>query len=290
MTRAEDRLYVCGWKTAKNAAEGCWYELVNAALGGIAGCEEIELDLSAIAPGLSGAGLRLACPQRVPPKSDRRDSALEVAALADDWAEAPAAAEAPASQPLTPSDTGAEPPPESPAAAAADWFLRGRLIHGLLQYLPPQIDGAARAEAAARFLARPGLGLEADTRAEIAAETLAVLDDPGFAALFGPGSLAEVPVTGVVGGSVVSGQIDRLVIGDGEVLVVDYKTGRRCPSSAEAVAPQYVRQMALYRALLQRALPGRAVRCGLVFTAQPRLLALPDEALDAALAELLPPA
>ena len=50
------------------------------------------------------------------------------------------------------------------------------------------------------------------------------------------------------------------------------------PSEPDQVPVGYLRQMAAYRALLRRIYPGRAVRCGLLWTQEPRLMML-DEAL-----------
>jgi ATP-dependent helicase/nuclease subunit A len=97
--------------------------------------------------------------------------------------------------------------------------------------------------------------------------------------LFGPDSLAEVPLTGVLGTHVVSGQVDRLAIGTKEILVVDYKTNRAPPPQPPAL---YVRQMAAYRALLRLIYPGRKVRCFLLWTTVPALAELDAAALDAA--------
>ena len=78
----------------------------------------------------------------------------------------------------------------------------------------------------------------------------------------------------------VSGQIDRLAVSDTEVLIVDYKTNRPPPDSAEGVALVYRRQLALYRALLQGIYPGRTVRAFLLWTAAPRLMEIAAETLD----------
>ena len=48
----------------------------------------------------------------------------------------------------------------------------------------------------ARWLDRPGHGLPAGEAATLAAEVLAILAHPDLAPLFGPGSRAEVPLTG----------------------------------------------------------------------------------------------
>ena len=77
-----------------------------------------------------------------------------------------------------------------------------------------------------------------------------------------------------------TGQVDRLVVSPERVLVLDYKTNRPPPATAEAVAPLYLRQMAAYRAVLRQAFPGRVVDCALVWTYGARLMPLPGELLD----------
>ena len=170
----------------------------------------------------------------------------------------------------------------SPLGPDEGWrFKRGRLIHRLLQSLPDLAPDARRA-AAARFLASPAHCLSGDERAEIAEVTMAVLEDSAFAPLFGPGSRAEVPVVGLVGGPVdaggapqaVSGQVDRLLVTEAAVLVVDYKTNRPAPGAETEVAPLYLRQMAAYRAVLAGVYPDRRIDCALLWTDGPRLMHL----------------
>jgi ATP-dependent helicase/nuclease subunit A len=181
----------------------------------------------------------------------------------------PPAAEPEPPLPLVPSrPEGEEPGALSPAASR---FKRGLVIHALLQHLP-ELPAAARRAAAKRFLARPVHALAAEAQREILAETLAILSDPEFAPIFGPGSLAEVPVVGLVGGRALTGQIDRLVVTAERVLIVDYKTLRAPPSSPDQVAPFYLRQLAGYRAALARMYPNREIRCALLWTAGPLLM------------------
>ncbi|MBX6743793.1 MAG: PD-(D/E)XK nuclease family protein, partial [Acetobacteraceae bacterium] len=175
---------------------------------------------------------------------------------------------------------------ETPAAAphgAADpegrRFRRGRLVHALLQHLPERPVEERRA-AGRRFLARPGHGLDEAEQASILEEVLALLAAPDIADVFGPDSLAEAPIAGTVGGRLVTGQVDRLVVKPDRVLVLDYKTNRPPPATAEEVAPLYLRQMAAYRAVLRQAFPGRAVDCALVWTYGARLMPLPAPLLD----------
>ena len=83
-----------------------------------------------------------------------------------------------------------------------------------------------------------------------------------------------------------SGQVDRLAVTPGAVLIADYKTNRPAPRHLADVPSAYVAQLALYRAVLQKLYPTREVRAALVWTDAPDLLALPGTALDAALAAL----
>jgi ATP-dependent helicase/nuclease subunit A len=175
-------------------------------------------------------------------------------------------------------DEVADPPPSPALRAAAE---RGRLIHALFERLPP-IAPAARAEAAERWLAGPGGVADAGARREIAATVLAILDDPRFAALFGPDALAEAPIAAVVAdGVVVSGTIDRLLVDDDMVRLIDFKTGRRAPATLGDVPVYHLRQMAAYAAALGVIFPDRRIEAALLYTATSALFELPPELLAA---------
>jgi ATP-dependent helicase/nuclease subunit A len=79
--------------------------------------------------------------------------------------------------------------------------------------------------------------------------------------------------------------VDRLAVSPGEVFVLDYKTHRRAPANESQVSEIHLRQMALYRALLAGAFPGRAVRCALLWTEGPRIMELSGAILDRFLPE-----
>ena len=79
---------------------------------------------------------------------------------------------------------------------------------------------------------------------------------------------------------VLSGRIDRLLVRDDEILVVDFKTNRPPPHRAEDVPGAYLRQMAAYRVLLADIYPGRSVRCALLWTDGPNLMVLPEQLLS----------
>ena len=273
LTRAEDRLYVAGWRGKRDQA-GSWYELIDAGLEKIG-----RRETAPPPPGHEPFAPHWVhdTPQDVPAKLDRKpvadgpsDEALPEFALRPRPDEPSPPRPLVASRPSQP-----EPAATSPLGTDSDTtrFQRGLLIHRLMQSLP-DLPEAARETAARRFLAQKAHDLEPVEQDAIAGETLAVLRHPEFAALFGPGSRAEVPVVGLIDGRALSGRIDRLVVTDDAVLIVDYKTNRPPPTDAAAVSPAYVEQLAAYRAALERIYPGRRVRTLLLWTDGPRLMEL----------------
>lgn len=197
------------------------------------------------------------------------------------WARQPAPDEPILGRPIAPSRAREdEPAPLSPLGEdGGREFRRGIVIHRLLETLPA-LPPEARGGAARRFLARPLLALSEHEQQDIAAEVIAVLARPEVAELFGPRSRAEVPIVGVVGDGAISGRIDRLVIGEGWVKIVDYKTNRPVPDDSSTIAPVYLRQLALYRAAIARIYPGFSIACGILWTAGPRLSWVDDGLLD----------
>ncbi|PKU21509.1 double-strand break repair helicase AddA [Telmatospirillum siberiense] len=287
MTRAEDRLYVCGWETRRAAAGHCWYRLIEGALRPL--CEPEPDTFLDSQRGMDDIRvLRLISPQTAAVVSGREGARAPSPAPLPDWARLPAPPEPVPPRPLAPSRPDEdEPEVRSPYGTGGDAarFQRGRLIHRLLQSLP-DLATAKRNEAAARFLGRPGWALSFAEQAALAGEVVAILNDPEFAPIFGPGSRAEVPVVGQVGERILSGQVDRLLVTEKDVLIVDFKTNRPPPRRPADVAAVYLRQMAAYRAALACIYPGRTIRCALLWTDAPRLMALDNAVLDDALSGL----
>lgn len=284
MTRAEDRLIVCGWRGKKAEPDTCWYNTIRRGLDraqdGVAA--EVYEDAGLAAdPDFDAEAkvLRMRCPQSAAIERPAVEGQAFVPPLPE-CATTPALPEAEAAVPLAPSRAdGAAGPICSPGAGESHGLKRGRLIHGLLQWLP-EIAPARRRAAADAWLARPAHQLAPEARAEMAEEVLAVINHPEHAALFALGSLAEVPLSGMVGTRFMTAQVDRLVVTGDSVTVVDYKTDRPAPAMPADTAPRYLAQMAAYRAALELIYPGHAVVCALLWTAGPRLMVLPDDLLD----------
>jgi ATP-dependent helicase/nuclease subunit A len=198
--------------------------------------------------------------------------------LAGDWWQRPAPVESRPPRPLAPSalasDPAAAPPPSPQRRAAA---RRGSALHRLFELLP-QVPPPLRAQTARTWCRLNVPDLDGD---DLVATVMAVLDAPRYAALFAPDTLAEAPVSAVIGGSVIAGTIDRLAITADAVLALDFKTGARVPADAAALPLAHVAQMGAYAAALAAVFPGRTVRAALLYTAGPRLIEVPAAMLAA---------
>ncbi len=291
MTRAEDRLYVCGWQGVQRRSEGCWYDLIDRGLSPyLAAAEDWQ----------GRVVHRMSCSQEGAPQKDGVAPIRGAPVPLPDWARTPAPQERHGAK-LSPSRLaldatgespfGAELPPLGPTALAQDMrFVRGRLIHSLLQYLP-QVAPDKRAQAAERFVTSRGEMLSEEAREAIVSESLTIVGDPRFAPVFAPTSLAEVPVVARigVGDSAVEleGQIDRLAILESGLLILDYKTNRPPPEREEDVAPAYIGQLAAYRLALRGMFPGQPIRAALLWTDGPHLMEISSTLLDASENEIL---
>lgn len=110
----------------------------------------------------------------------------------------------------------------------------------------------------------------------MAEAALAVLAEPAWAEVFGPDLLAEVPIAAVVGERAISGTLDRLLLQEKRVRVVDFKTDRRPPLLLDAIPAASLRQMAAYVAALETIYPDRTVEAALLYTHSPQLFVIPE--------------
>ena len=273
MTRAEDRLYVAGWGTRRTTSAPTWYQMIKQGLEAITGIDDADDDLV------------LESPQTAPP--DGRVGTVETQRTAIEppgWALSPPIADSHPPRPLSPSRLEREMPVRSPFQGGdSRRFRRGQVIHYLLQWLP-LIEAERRAEAARSYLARPVHDLTEAEQALYLEEILRLLYDPALSDIFSPAALAEVPIVGTVGEGanaiVLSGRIDRLLVRDDLVTVVDFKTNRPPPDRVEDVPRAYLRQMAAYRVLLGDLYPDRPIQCALLWTDGPNLMELPSDLLS----------
>ena len=270
LTRASEKLIIAGLDTSNSKGElpeNCWHVRVARALAAL-GAEHQPHEVW---------GESLAWRGKVPPAPFRQKVAAPTipAPAMPDWARKPAAPEARPPRPLAPSaivdDSLPSPPPNAAMAEAA---RRGVLLHRLFERLPG-VAPEYRHEAARRWLARSAGIADEARREEIAGAACAIIGDSDFADLFSETALAEAPIAATLAdGRVIAGTVDRLLVSDTLVRVIDFKTGIRVPASAADVPRAHLAQMAAYADALRVIFPGRAVEATLLYTAGPKLITL----------------
>ena len=258
LTRAADRLIVSGVmpKAKRDGSDPrpakSWHVIVERAMASL---------------GTSGIYGSLASVRA----KKRKDKSVLPPVVVPEWAKEQAPPEARPPRPLAPSaiaaDDEAAPPPSEAMREAAQ---RGILIHSLLERLAP-VEQSARTGAADRWLSRSAGLADASARKEIVDQVCSILSDPAYAPLFGPGSLVEAPLAATLpDGRVIAGTVDRLLVEQTRVAVIDFKTDK-VPAAAAGIPNAHRAQMAAYTEALAVIFPGREVRAALLYTAGPTL-------------------
>ena len=247
MTRAEDELYICGWKP-RIYSEKCWYELIKQA----AQPKWQEVDGKFIIHSEQTAAAK------IKPINNKAQIKVQL----PDWVREKATNEPTPSKPLSPSRIDTPTKTLSPIKDQKA-RLRGLLIHKLLQYKSWN-------------LANNNI-FSQDEQNEITIEVKNIIENPEFAEIFGDNSVAEAPISGIVYDAennpmVISGQIDRIAVLEKDVYIIDYKTNAQVPENNSQIPAGYIKQIYAYRKLVEQIYPDKKIHCGLLFTNAPKLM------------------
>jgi len=281
MTRAEDELYVTGPLGVKGTLAGSWYDAIEMGLG------------EALQPVVDAAGDTVAqiFPATMAARFDRQLAKYPVPPVELVLDPVPPPPKIPV---IAPSYAAIGTGTADALATKAD-MLRdaetarksGLALHALLQHLGRVPEGE-RARVAPRALETLLPDMAQDHQV-IAKKAQTILNEPAFARLFGADSRAELPfrVAATRRGEPIwlSGRIDRVVVDEEGVLVVDYKSDASVPKGADGVPGNYLTQLGLYALVAGQLFPGRPVRAAILWTELESLMKLPDELLLAARAD-----
>lgn len=289
MTRARDRLYIASTASDKGIPpKQGWFEVAFEALSTHPRCREIKDEAG------ESIAWRWQASEARALEAGEETTASEELVHPPAWLAREATPARGALKQLTPSRSGGiDDEVESPDPASATPFaeiapvLRGLLMHRLLEHLPG-IDPDKRAQAARRYLESNLEGAEFDVRETILGEVLGVLENPETQFLMtAPDARCEVALCGTVeiNGKVykVRGTVDRLIVSDDRIHIIDFKTNRRIPQAPSETPLAYRRQLALYCALLRPLYPNRRIQASLLWTNGPLLMPLDEDTLTNAL-------
>ena len=157
--------------------------------------------------------------------------------------------------------------------------LRGTRIHLLLEHFAATPQFAWNDTAKALLADAPDL-------TDMIREARGTVTHSDLSFIFAEGTLAEVPITAnlaELGGKTIHGIVDRLIVSEKDIWVIDFKSNAAVPPDAEACPEGLLRQMGAYHAALKQIYPQRKVRPAIVWTCDATLMELPDPLLHAAL-------
>ena len=290
MTRAEERLHIYGLRRdSATATQAGWYKAIETGLASLV--EPSDILLHDYGDGIEWRGVQyrlqtgvLPLPQTVAESKDlvpQKPESLETPSLPT-WAGMLAKPEPTPTRPLSPSQLDPDGEQQLSTVSPIDRsiksrFLRGTLIHSLFKVLP-QIAPQQRHETARMLLTKPHDALSKTDIDDIIEKVLGILENRDYADLFGSTSKAEVPLSGIVDGVPIAGQVDRLVEitnqrgGVSEVLVVDYKTNRPPPKTPANMPTVYRLQMSAYAKILAQIYPDASIRPFVLWTETAHLM------------------
>ena len=251
VTRAEDRMIFCGFSTKQQIPEDSWYSLFKETFSQIATPDENDV-------------LSVTSKQCFEKESKPKDKREELQTAIPDFMNRNAEKESPLSKPLRPSKPDNEPANISPLIVNRDRILykRGEIIHKLLQFLPG-ISNNKQTQTIKDFLQQKAPEFNEIEIEKICQEITFLINNKEFGKVFGANSKAEVPIMGEVDGKIISGQIDRLIIDDNQVIIVDYKTNKNVPDKVPAV---YVSQLNAYKKLMHKIYPQKEIKTYILWT------------------------
>lgn len=273
LTRAEERLIMAGslGKRDKASKADSWYVAIEKAMDAL-GCAQESDARGRISRILSGND------DPVASRGSKIEPETTMVSELPDWLLDPAPVEARPPKPLAPSQLDDRDIGDRPAGASLRRAAeRGKLVHGLIE----RIDSSRLerfGEDAALWLAARDREGQHDHKALIA-QVQVLISDPRWEKMFSQSSRAEVPIAAVVGETVVAGRIDRLLVEKDQVYIVDFKTSRRIPINAADVQLSELRQMAHYKAAIERIFPEHRVTALLLYTSGPTMIELSDAEL-----------
>lgn len=253
LTRAEDRLYIAGYSKDKNIKEESWYSLLKNNIP-----SNIELDKN------DGRIIYQIDQENTFEKKETQYIVNDKTSSFEGNFLSPAPQESPLAKPYTPSRN--EKDDElvlSPLEDNGRLYKRGIVIHKLLQYIS-KIDNKNKESAAILFLQKELPEFSEKEHANICKEILSLCEK--HKNIFSKNSYAEVPVIGEVNGKIISSKIDRLVVSDDKVIIVDYKTNRPAAKTIDEVPYIYINQLNTYKELVKRIYPDKQIETFLLWT------------------------
>ena len=150
-------------------------------------------------------------------------------------------------------------------------ILKGNATHKLLEVLPNSKKEDME-KIADIYLNNYFANLTDNDKQNIKNNIFDILNNEEFKFFFAENSKSEVAIVGNIDGFSVSGQIDRLVELDDKILILDYKNTSKNYKSAKDLPDAYIKQLELYKRLVEKIYDNKVVECYILLTGFGRLV------------------
>lgn len=150
-------------------------------------------------------------------------------------------------------------------------IVRGNAVHKLLEILP-KTPRKNWNEIVNLYMDNSFSQLRKNDRDELKKNVFALLDEEKFRLFFSENSHGEVEIAGEVDGFLVSGRIDRLVLQEDRVSILDYKNTARDYKTVADLPKEYVKQLELYGKLIKKLYPQKSLDASILLVSTGRLI------------------
>ncbi len=278
LTRAEDYLIIGGWERGKVKSEDyeySWYDHIDHAKK--QNQHYFIKNTSIKLPYFEADSIYTLShqPQKTAPSTTLAEKQAILPSLPSYFFEPPKGE----SRPYTPLTPGMVHNEDMAARSPLDdidlknMFNRGLIIHKLFELLP-QIPIKDRKKTTQDYLSRKIWNLSQKQQTQILKEIFTILEDSQFSPIFSPKALAEVPISGIINKNVISGRIDRLLITDNDIFIIDFKTNRKPALNPQDVPDIYIKQLRIYQQLLKQVWPHKKIHTALLWTDNCQLMVM----------------
>ena len=264
LTRPEDELYVTGWK-GNNPTKESWLDIVSDNIRQIDDVLEME-----------GGTLRMESAQEAPVK----ESDI-IADIAQDDVKLPRFMhETLSKQPqiYNQSASGGAGYRANHSPLSQDkQHSHGNIIHKILQHIT-SIKSQERLKFLSDIIEHDYSQLEENIRQQIFEEVFALINAPDLEFIFNAkNARSELSATAIFNNEKYNVQIDRIIIEDNRILIIDYKTNRQVPKNKSQIDKSYINQLQIYKNIVSKIYPDKIVATAILWTANASLMMLEKE-------------
>jgi ATP-dependent helicase/nuclease subunit A len=274
LTRAEDQLIICGYKTSHQVSNNCWYSIIKSSMKLIAKEYVFKTSNDLSLYFMDQVAYIIETDQLIAPinnvtnnkQADIKDLILPSFLFKDPPKEPTSFKQIIASVKISQDNDF------NYNILNNNEFKKGNIIHKLLEF---SSIIKKNSNTIWNFIKQYAADLDEDIQLKIYNQYITLLETKEYDLIFGPNSKAEASIAGIVANKfIISGKIDRLVILENQVMIIDYKSDLIVATCSEEVNPNYLKQMSLYHCLIKEIYPDKKITCWLIWTNNASLMEL----------------